>query len=265
MEVGFTETITPNDCHFQPYNVSYDLYGNIVKDYQKGSRYGYKKITDDLYNSYYEVGNGYTASRAYESDFSKAKPTFAFAAEIFREYYIDEAEGTTTYFVDPVMSTVASTFYYGVGNDINLYGIFATSDVYVSINEQYKPYVVVKDGYIIEAGFYFFVGSIYGIVEIQSKECPDGFVSGRLPRSKEWSEKISKSRLDNPTPLTDELRKKLRDSHLGHKFSDEHKKKLSLSSKGRKWYNNGVINKFARECPEGFVPGKLPYKKINKF
>lgn len=103
-----------------------------------------------------------------------------------------------------------------------------------------------------------------GIVEIQSKECPEGFVSGRLPRSKEWSEKISKSRLDNPTPLTDELRKKLRDSHLGYKFSDEHKKKLSLSSKGRKWYNNGVINKFARECPEGFVPGKLSYK-INKF
>ena len=177
IEVGFTETITPNDCHFQPYNVSYDLYGNIVKDYQKGSRYGYKKITDDLYNSYYEVGNGYTASRAYESDFSKAKPTFAFAAEIFREYYIDEAEGTTTYFVDPVMSTVSSTFYYGVGNDINLYGIFATSDVYVSINEQYKPYVVVKDGYIIEAGFYFFVGSIYGIVEIQYSD----FNTAELP------------------------------------------------------------------------------------
>ena len=166
MEIGFTETITATDCYFQPYEVSYDLYGDMVKNYTQGSRYGYKKITDELYNAYYESGNGYTASRAYESDFVHAKPTFAFAAEIFREYYIDESDGSITYFVDPIMSTVASTFYYGVGNDINLYGIFATSDVLVSFNEQFKPYVVVKDGYIIEAGFYFYVGSIYGIVQI---------------------------------------------------------------------------------------------------
>lgn len=58
-----------------------------------------------------------------------------------------------------------------------------------------------------------------GTIEIQAKECPDGFVKGRLPRNKEWSEKISKSRLKNPTVITDELRKKLRESHLGNKLS----------------------------------------------
>ena len=179
VEIGFTETITQSDCYFRPYNVSYDIYGDAVKNYQKGETYGYRKINDELYNAYYEDRNGYIASRAYESSFDNAKPTFAFAAEIFRSVYVDDAEGTTTYFVDPIMSTVASTFYYGVGNDINLYGIFATSEILVSFNEQYIPYVVVKDGYIIEASFYFYVGSIYGFVTINysdfnSAELPEG-------------------------------------------------------------------------------------------
>ena len=214
MEIGFKETITSTDCYFEPYNISYDIYGQPIKTYQKGQTYGFRKINDDLYNSYYEagIGKGYVASRAYESDFSNAKPTFAFAAEIFREYYIDEEEGTTTFWVDPIMSTVASTFYYGVGNDINLYGIFATSDVYVSINEQYKPYVVIKDGYIIEAGFYFFVGSIYGIVEIKysdfnSAELPQdnniNFDTRYVPTS--WSELTIEVSNDESTSTEDDV------------------------------------------------------------
>lgn len=100
-----------------------------------------------------------------------------------------------------------------------------------------------------------------GKVEIQCKECPEGFVSGRLPRSKEWSDKISKGRLNNPISQTIELRKKLSDSHLGIKLSDTAKQKLSQKSKGRKWYNNGVVNRFEKYQPDGFIPGKLPHKK----
>ena len=166
VEVGFTEIITPSDCYFSPYSISYDLQGQQVKTYTPNSSYGFKKINDGLYNSYSQTKDGYIANRAYESDFSNALPTFAFAPEIFREYYVDEIDGSTTYYVDSVMSIVASTFYYGVGNDINLYGIFATATEYFT-GQTYKPYVVVKDGYIVEAGFYFFVGSIYGVVEIE--------------------------------------------------------------------------------------------------
>ena len=196
-EIGFTETITADHCYFRPYNVSNNLYGDEVKEYQVGQRYGFKKINEGLYNTYYEEGSGYVATRAYESDFENCKPSFEFAAEIFREYYLDPNSGEITYYVDPIMSTVASTFYYGVGNDINLYGIFATSDVYVSINEQFKPYVVVKDGYITEAAFYFFVGSIYGVIEIHysdfnTAEIPSDanveFETRQVPTS--WSEEI---------------------------------------------------------------------------
>lgn len=103
-----------------------------------------------------------------------------------------------------------------------------------------------------------------GEIELQANECPIGFTPGRLPRSKEWSERISKSRKANPTPLTPELRQKLRDSHLGYHASKETREKLSKSGKGRHWYNNGVINKFEKECPEGFVLGKLPHNKSSK-
>ena len=47
----------------------------------------------------------------------------------------------------------------------------------------------------------------------------------------------------------------------GKKFSEEHKKKLSeinkVRMKGMRFFNNGKINKRAKECPPGFVPGRI--------
>ena len=52
----------------------------------------------------------------------------------------------------------------------------------------------------------------------------------------------------------------------GKKFSEEHKKKLrethkgkNIWTKGKHWYNNGKINIMSKECPDGFVPGRLIY------
>ena len=42
-----------------------------------------------------------------------------------------------------------------------------------------------------------------------------------------------------------------------HKPSDEAKKKLSEARKGRRWFNNGKISKRAKECPDGFIPGRI--------
>ena len=107
-------------------------------------------FNDNLYNAYYEAVNekgeslGYVASRAYEKVFETCKPSFAFAPEIFNSYYIDEEDNTTTYYVDALMNPVASTFYYGVGNDINLYGIYASTG-YISNTESFTPYCVVDN------------------------------------------------------------------------------------------------------------------------
>lgn len=43
--------------------------------------------------------------------------------------------------------------------------------------------------------------------------------------------------------------------------SEETKMKMSMAKKGKHWYNNGIENVFAFECPEGFVKGMLRRSK----
>lgn len=43
----------------------------------------------------------------------------------------------------------------------------------------------------------------------------------------------------------------------GKKHSEETKQKMSESCKGKHWYNNGIIEFQARECPDGFTRGRL--------
>ena len=63
--------------------------------------------------------------------------------------------------------------------------------------------------------------------------------------------------------LSEETKNKLSEELKGRKFSEEHKKKIGETKKGntyvrgRHWYNNGEINIRAKECPPGFVPGRL--------
>ena len=66
-------------------------------------------------------------------------------------------------------------------------------------------------------------------------------------------------------PKSDETRRKMKrnKNFLGYKHSEEAKKKIGEAQKGNKhtlgmhWYNNGKINTVAKECPDGFVPGRL--------
>ena len=71
---------------------------------------------------------------------------------------------------------------------------------------------------------------------------------------------------------TEEYRNKLSNALIGHHTSEERKKKISESLKrnyasghikknywtrGKHWFNNGVENVMANECPKGFVTGRL--------
>ncbi len=47
----------------------------------------------------------------------------------------------------------------------------------------------------------------------------------------------------------------------GKKLSEEHIAKMTASRLGTHWYNNGITNIRAKECPNGFEPGQLRKKK----
>ncbi|MDE5547708.1 MAG: hypothetical protein K2J30_01745, partial [Clostridia bacterium] len=162
---GFEETVTEDVCHFRPYSGA-DTAGqhNFT-----GLDYGYVKLGENLYNSYDASEPAYAASRAFKEDFKTAKPSFAFAAEIFNRIYENPTDGTTTYYADTPMMAVASTFYFGLGNDIALYGLFAAEGQTSEVSS-FTPYVTVKDGYIVESGFYYYLGYLYGVVEISYKD-----------------------------------------------------------------------------------------------
>ena len=72
--------------------------------------------------------------------------------------------------------------------------------------------------------------------------------------------------------LSEETKRKLSEAnkgntyHKGKKVSEETRRKISEAnkghlptkgSKGMHWYNNGIINNLAYECPNGFVKGRL--------
>lgn len=79
----------------------------------------------------------------------------------------------------------------------------------------------------------------------------DGWKKGGKPLSKEHIEALRRSHLGKK--YSDELRKKLSNSHKGKSstkgihHSEETKEKLRQQALGRKRINNGIVEKFVKE------------------
>lgn len=72
-----------------------------------------------------------------------------------------------------------------------------------------------------------------GKVETRAKECPERFVKGRLRNGENH-------------PM------------YGKKHTEDAKKKMSDSAKGKYWWNNNIVEIVAKECPgEDFKKGRL--------
>ena len=76
-------------------------------------------------------------------------------------------------------------------------------------------------------------------------------------KGKHHSEETRKKMSAAHKNISEEARKKMSDAHKGKKHSDEAKKKIGAANKGMLWFNNGKICIRAKECPEGFTPGRL--------
>ena len=77
--------------------------------------------------------------------------------------------------------------------------------------------------------------------------------------SEEAKRKISDSMKGDKNPFygkrhTEETKRKISESKKGKPSLNKGKK---LGSNGTHWYNNGKINVRAKDCPEGFVKGRL--------
>ena len=79
--------------------------------------------------------------------------------------------------------------------------------------------------------------------------------------SEETRKKISET--EKGKPKSEETKNKMSTAMKGKRFSEEHKNKLSEAMKGNtnvrgtRWFNNGKINIRAKECPDGFIPGRI--------
>jgi hypothetical protein len=72
---------------------------------------------------------------------------------------------------------------------------------------------------------------------------------------------------DNPfygKTHTEESLRKMSEAQRGKKLSQSHIDKMSEAMKTLMWFNNGTVNKRCKECPEGFVPGRLPFTRKKK-
>ena len=71
------------------------------------------------------------------------------------------------------------------------------------------------------------------------------------------------SEVNKGKKMSEESRRKNSESHKGNSYrlgkhhSEETRRKLREANKGMRFFNNGKINTMAKECPDGFVPGRL--------
>ena len=48
----------------------------------------------------------------------------------------------------------------------------------------------------------------------------------------------------------------LRAQKFGNSFKEKISKIVSENNKGKHWFTDGKTNKFCKECPDGFIPGR---------
>ena len=107
-----------------------------------------------------------------------------------------------------------------------------------------------------------------GKAEYNISLCQGGVIGRKCSeKQKEKMRKIMKGR-----SISDETKMKISETLQGRHHSVEEKEKVSNTlsnyykthdahSKGSKWYNNGKISVMTKECPEGFFPGRLSWKR----
>jgi hypothetical protein len=100
-----------------------------------------------------------------------------------------------------------------------------------------------------------------GKTSVRAVECPEGFVLGRIGNfacSEEAKRKKSEAYWSKSLEEKAAWKAKLSEVHKGAVFTQERRERIKASKQGIRYWNNGVVEVMRKECPEGFVPGRVP-------
>ena len=115
---------------------------------------------------------------------------------------------------------------------------------------------------------------LHGIVRKHPEETKEKISKSNKGRklSEEHRRKISERQRGRKLgPHSEETKRKISESNKGKLRSEEHKRRMSEAQKGKPkiylkgthYFNNGIVDVRARECPEGFVLGRLSRRKYD--
>lgn len=188
---GYKETVTEDVILYEDFDWDYDLEteGYPPVYHFNGIQYGYKQVRkpndagekglydqfvlenpvdpDETEETSSDTPPVYSAVRAFEGDMKEGCMGLNFAAEIFTNYAKPQAgdDFDMYYEVADGMFMVATEFYHYVDILDQLYGMYATLG---STGTRYiRPSITVKDGYITEMMFYYNMGYLSGVIEIE--------------------------------------------------------------------------------------------------
>ena len=82
-------------------------------------------------------------------------------------------------------------------------------------------------------------------------------------QSQEIIEKRRQKLMGHPVHFTEEWKRKIGDGNRGKILTEKQKEFLRNIAIGRKWFTNGIIDKFVYECPIGFYLGRTKYKRTS--
>lgn len=100
----------------------------------------------------------------------------------------------------------------------------------------------------MKKGKHWFNNGVIQIIRQSLEDCPPGFTSGMLPVSEQSKEKNRQAHLGKIPWNKDKS---------SRKHSQEEKLACGKSNRGKHYYNNGIIELRAFDCPDGFTPGRL--------
>lgn len=107
-----------------------------------------------------------------------------------------------------------------------------------------------------------------GVKQTHSSICPDGWTRGRLPFNNSGAS-LGAAKVKKMVWVNDGITETMllpedidNTKFVKGRLPGKHKGN-NVHAKGTKWWNNGTIEKMSKECPKGFIAGRIKFSSRN--